>query len=381
VVQSVLYTDSVSYLGGAEINLLTTMAFLDRERYSPVLATCPGDLSVRARKQGELIYHNAFPWLSRRRPWVYANSIWQLMNVIRRERISIVHTNCPHTLPYAMQACYLVQIPYVSHLHDLRHSWFEPKKILALNRARYVIAVSRAVADRFAEAGVQESRIRVIYNPFDLDRFELEPLDSERVLRERLGIPKCAFAVGIVGQVLAAKGHEELVLAAPQVVSDVPNAHFVVAGGAFDDESKAFKSHLCHLIDHLGLNERFHFVGFRDDIPAVMKLLDVLVVPSWTEGFGRVVVEGLAAGCPVVGTSVGGIPEIIEDGTNGLLVPPQDVESLAMAIAQVAQGADLQAQFRRMGPKTAKRFGARHHANEVQALYDSVLKGNMRGVV
>jgi len=349
------------------------MTYLDRERYSPCLVTRPGDLEDHARRHEIPVYFNDFPWFSRRRPWLYANSIRQLMRVMRRENVKLVHTNCPHALPYVMLACRLLRTPYVSHIHDFRYAWFEASRLRALNRAEAVIPVSRAVAGTFAEAGVSESRMRVIYNPFDLGLYERAPQESGRDPRTSIGLPEDSFAVGIVGQILDMKGHEDLVLASPDVVSKVPDAHFVVVGEAFTPETKAFKSKLDRLIGQFGLTDRFHFTGFRSDVPEVMKWLDVLVVPSWREPFGRVVVEGMAAGCPVIGTRAGGIPEIIEHMKDGLLVPPKDVRMLGETIVQVARDAQLRERLRRAGPESAKRFSTEQHVDHIQALYDSVL--------
>jgi glycosyltransferase involved in cell wall biosynthesis len=361
-------------LGGAEISLLLLMESLDRERYIPCLVTsADGDLAARARDLRVPVHVQDFPWLSRRRPWVYAGSIWRLWNTIRRQRISLVHTNCPRSLRHVGRASQWARVPYVSHVRDFRHDWFQAGRLASLNRAECIIANSQAIAAACIKEGVEKARVRVIYNPFDTARFVGEPAASGSRLRFALGIPSAAFVVGIVGQIQTDKGHEELVRAAPQVLAQVPEAHFIVAGGAFTDECLDFQSHLHRLIGELGTADRFHFVGFREDVPAVLKSLDVLAVPSWREPFGRVVVEGLAAGVPVVGTRAGGIPEILQDSVNGLLVPPRDVGLLAAALIRLAQDRDLGARFSTKGPETARRFDVKRHVDQIQEIYDSVL--------
>jgi glycosyltransferase involved in cell wall biosynthesis len=380
VTRTVLYVDSVPYLGGAEISLLLLMGCLDPNRYVPYLVTSEeAELARHARDQGVEVLLQRFPWLSRRRPWIYAGSVWRLWHTIRQRCVSLVHTNCPHSLRHVRQACRWSGVPYVTHVRDLRHAWFQPGQLARLNRARWVIANSQAIAKAFAAEGVQPNRVRVVYNPFDIARFQREPSASGLEVRASLGIPSDAFVIGIVGQIQAIKGHEELIRGAPQVLSQVSNARFLVAGAAFTEGCRAFQSHLYRLITHLGLTARFHFVGFRNDTPALLKSLDVLAAPSWSEPFGRVVVEGLAAGLPVVGTRAGGIPEIIEDGVDGLLVPSRDPDALAAAIVRLARDSRLRATLSERGPGTARRFDVKHHVDQVQALYDSVLTGTGPG--
>jgi len=157
------------------------------------------------------------------------------------------------------------------------------------------------------------------------------------------------------------------------VINRVPKAHFVVAGRASGVESQQFQNRLLQSIKNRGLEGRFHFLGFRSDIPSIMKSLDILVMPSWKEPFGRVVVEGQAAGCPVIGTNAGGIPEIIQDGVNGLLIPPKDPSSLAQAIIRLSLDATLRDRLGQAGLRSAQRFDVRQHVELIQKLYDAIL--------
>jgi glycosyltransferase involved in cell wall biosynthesis len=371
----VLFVDTPVWLGGAEISILALMTHLDASRYVPHLLTSgDGAFPDQARRSGIGVSTQDFPWFSRRRPWRYVLGVLHLAQLVRRHDIELVHTNCDHSLPYVMRASQLARVPYVSHVRDLVREWFRPDKLAALNRARLVIANSNAVAEACADRGVARDRIEVVYNPIDTDRFSQKHVASGEALRTDFDIPRDALAVGLVGQVEPLKGHEDLILAAPHVLSQVPNAHFVIAGGVFTSEMRAFQAHLRALVEETGIAESFHFLGFRDDVPAVMRALDILTVPSHTEAFGRVVVEGLAAGCALIASNVGGIPEIVTPGVDGLLVPPRDVESLSTAIIQLARDRDLRAKLRSAAPKTATRFNTRYHVAQIQALYDSVLR-------
>ena len=250
-----------------------------------------------------------------------------------------------------------------------------PQHLGALNRARRVVANSKAVANVFAESGVSTELIEVIYSPIDVESFAATGKEAREILRTEWSITQDVFLIGIVGQIQDSKGHEELVQAAPVVISRVPRTNFVVVGSAFTDASRSFLAQLKRLIDELGLSGYFRFTGFRDDIPAVMRALDLLVVPSRIEPFRRVVVEGLAAGLPVIGTRVGGIPEILEDGENGVLVPHQLPEALAEAIVRLARDSNLRVTLAQRGPQSAQRFSVERHVAQVQTLYGSILGG------
>jgi glycosyltransferase involved in cell wall biosynthesis len=104
-----------------------------------------------------------------------------------------------------------------------------------------------------------------------------------------------------------------------------------------------------------------------------MKAFDILVVPSVDEAFGRVVVEGMAAGCPVIASRVGGIPEIITQGQDGIMIPPKDTSSLVEAMLHLTRDAELRSRLTEEGRHTAQRFTAHRHASQIQAIYDDIL--------
>jgi hypothetical protein len=109
---AILYVDSVPYLGGAEISLLTLAAGLNSELYAPhLVTTVDGPLAQRAEMLGIPVYFQTFPWLSRRRPWIYAGSIWQLVRTIRCHEVRLMHTNGPHCLPHVRAASWLTGVP------------------------------------------------------------------------------------------------------------------------------------------------------------------------------------------------------------------------------------------------------------------------------
>jgi glycosyltransferase involved in cell wall biosynthesis len=375
VPKEVLYVDTPNYVGGAEISLLSLIEGLDPARYIPhLLASGDGALVTRARGAGISTLNQEFPWFSRRHPWRYLCSIVHLVQTIHSRGINLIHTNCDHSLGYVMRASWLTGVPYVSHVRDFTRTWFEPEKLVALNRSSRVIAVSQSVARACVEGGVEPDRVLVVYNPIDVDAFQTACSTSRVKVRKEFGIPTGALVVGIVGLVQPLKGHMEFVEASLRLAMALPGAHFLLVGEPPPGEAyDIFLNKLRERIADSGYEARFHSVGFRTDVPNVMKAIDILAVPSWMEPFGRVAVEGMAAGCAVVGTAAGGLPEIITDGIDGILVPPKDVDALTTALYRLAAQPDLRRVLTKEGACTARRFTAHRHAGQMQALYDSVL--------
>lgn len=369
-----LYVNTPGRLGGAEISLLILMSHLHQARYRPHLLTRrEGVLAVKTREQDIPVTIQDFPWFSKRRFWEYPLSIFELTRTIEHQDIELVHTNCDHSLRYVMRACGLMGVPYVSHVRDFVRSWFQPDKVEALMRAERVIANSEAVVQACLGAGVERARVRVIYNPIETDAFQKVSRSTAAALREELGIPVQALVVGIVGQIQAMKGHQTFVDAALQFLGEEPDARFLVVGEPHGGANEHFLSRLKDAVKAAGQTETFCFTGFRDDIPAVMHAIDVLTVPSWNEPFGRVAVEGMAAGCAVVAADTGGLPEIVTDGLDGLLVPPKDVDALASALTRLARDSALRRRLSEGGHTSAERFAAAKHVQRVEAVYDAVL--------
>ena len=127
----------------------------------------------------------------------------------------------------------------------------------------------------------------------------------------------------------------------------------------------------------MGVSEKVRFLGWRDDIPEIMPVLDIFVLPSLNEGMGRVLVEAMAAGRPIVASKVGGIPDLISQGKNGLLVPPADPKALARGIALLIEDPDTRRQMGDNGRTMAARFGSNSMVQKIDRLYRELLRENM----
>jgi glycosyltransferase involved in cell wall biosynthesis len=188
-----------------------------------------------------------------------------------------------------------------------------------------VVSVSHAQAAKVRRAGVPESRLSVIHNAVDPDRFgDPDPRHQER-LRRLFRTPRSRI-VGAAGRLSPEKGFHVLIAAAERLLKQDPTLGFVVFGEG------ACRGALLRQINEAGLGGAFVLGGFRADLDRFIPHVDLMVLPSFTEGLPNVVLEAFAAGVPVVASAVGGTPEVVEDRVSGYLVPPGDVEVLATAI-------------------------------------------------
>jgi glycosyltransferase involved in cell wall biosynthesis len=190
-----------------------------------------------------------------------------------------------------------------------------------------LIVVSKAIERKIADEGRLGAPVSLIYNGVDLERYNhQQPCCT---LHEDYSIPEDAPIVGVVARLEAEKGHRTLVDAWPDVLARVPNAWLLIIGEGSERNSLEAEA------EALGVSEHIVFTGRREDVPAVTAALDVAVLPSYREAQGLSVLEAMALNRPVVASDVGGIPEMIEDGATGLLVPPGDCQALAGAIVRL----------------------------------------------
>jgi glycosyltransferase involved in cell wall biosynthesis len=160
------------------------------------------------------------------------------------------------------------------------------------------------------------------------------------------------------------KGHADLIAAVRPMMIDRPHLHVVIAGegGEFD--------RLKSMIDGFGLSHRIHLLGFRKDINNVLRGCDLFVLPTHQEALGQAFIEAMAMGLPVIGTHVDGVPELIDSGVNGLLVPAQDINALRGALTRLVDDAPLRVRFGLAGRiKTDSNFTVESMANETIELY------------
>ncbi len=301
-----------------------------------------------------------------------------LYRLIRREQPHIVHTHAAKPGVLGRLAARLAGAPIVVHTFHghILHGYYRPlisrllrwmERLLARGSDR-IIAVSEQVKQdlvryRVAPAG----KISVIPLGFDLEPF-LDSAQHRGALFRELGLTNGARLVGIVGRIFPIKNHQLFLEAAARVAAEEPHARFLVVGDGILREAMEACAR------GLAIADRVTFTGWRRDLPRIYPDLDVLVVSSRNEGTPVSAIEAMAAGCPVVATRVGGLPDLIDDGKTGHLVPSEDAGALAAAILRVLrdrEAARTVAQAAR--EQVSRRFLVRRLTGDMERLYEELL--------
>ncbi|HEX7951129.1 MAG TPA: glycosyltransferase [Candidatus Limnocylindrales bacterium] len=280
------------------------------------------------------------------------------------------------------------QRPYVVNtVHSSRVRAEEDRALLRrlTPKMDHLIAVSRAIVRKLEDEGRVGAPVSLIYNGVDMQRYDHQ--EACCTLREEFGIPERAPIVGVVARLEPEKGHPTLLEAWPHVLASVTDAHLLVVGeGSRRGELEAQAASLgllgsdpAHPSSALG--RRVVFTGRRDDVPAVTAALDVAVLPSYREAQGLSILEAMALSRPVVASAVGGIPEVIEDGRSGLLVPPHDRDALARAITRLLLDHPYADLLGRAGRELAhERFCAELMVRAIESIYDESVAEEARRI-
>ncbi len=355
-VRLLLVVDSLE-VGGAERQVVDLAVALGRKGYGVTVAcSVAGSLSGALEEAGIPVRPLLKRLAKRRLSLAYA---WRLRWLLRRERFDLVHAHIYASVVAAAISTLRTDVPLVITEHteaswqDWRARWVSR---WVYRRVERIIAVSTPIRRRLIERdGVHPDLITIIPNA--VVSASGSPADAQlpAELRERP-------LVGVVARLQPEKGVANFLKAAARLAPQFPEAHFVVAGDG------PLRQELAALAEDLGLGERVHFLGFRSDASALMRSVDVLVVPSVTEGSPLVTLEAMAAGVPVVASAVGGIPDQIRHGKEGLLIPPGDTDALGDALLALLRDPD---RARRLGEAGRQRATSRFsHATMVRQIED-----------
>ena len=314
----------------------------------------------------------------------------RLARYIKRHRIQIVHTYNFYANVFAIPAARLAGVPViVASIRDNGDPWTPMQRRLQRLVCRLSDCVlTNAEANRrsLIAAGYDAKRIEVIRNGIDVDRPARQ--DGASSVRTELGLPPGAPLVVLVARLNRLKGVEYFLDAAAVVARRVPEARFlivgdtaIVANGTMTVDS-AYRRMLEGYAARLGLGDRVVFVGLRVDVSRLLSEASVSVLPSLSEGMSNVLLESMAAGVPVVATTVGGNPEVVEQGTTGFLVPARDGAALARAICLLLKDRALAARFGEAGRRrVARDFSLERMVRESEHLYEGLLERATRAAV
>jgi glycosyltransferase involved in cell wall biosynthesis len=321
-----------SAYGGGERYLELLFERLDRTQYRPLLI-CPEPGSFVGRMEARGVETH----LVHLAPLFNPFALWRLTRLLVQERVTILQTHGARANFYGRIAGRLAGVPVIiSTVHNSLKDyevrpftrWFYAVALrLTLSLVQRIICVSDATRrDVIDECPAAGAKVQTVHNGMDPSAF---PSHQDRqAIRLKLGIAQGPVLVTI-GRLTEQKGHRYLLQALPGLLNTWPQLCCLFVGEGELQEA------LQRMATELGVERACRFVGVRADIADILASADLFVLPSLSEGFPFVLLEALAMGCPVVASRVNGIPELIEDGKTGLLVPARDLQALALAIQEL----------------------------------------------
>lgn len=302
-----------------------------------------------------------------------------LLRAARRFGAQLLHSNTPRAGLIAGIAARLGGPPVVVRAHEAlpESPLGRTIRFALVHSAAEVVTVSQDTARRFNE-GLERPLASAVYNSFDRDRFDPERVAPAPV-REELGIDPDAALLGQVAQVTPWKGQDTAIRALAKLRLDGLDAHLLLvgdvafAGRTVRYDNQGFLRSLHRLVDELDMRAAVHFLGRRDDVPGLLRALDLSLLPSWDEPFANVMLESMAMRTPLLVTAVGGGPELVEDGVSGRLLPPKQPELWAAAARELLTDPERLARMGRRAREATERFNDEAHAREMLRVYRRVL--------
>jgi len=387
--QRILFFNAQHGFGGCTSVHLAIMKHLDRSRYQVFVAThtpLAGDRFGEARDATRinltLPQIQGSMWQRITSSWKTFVSLLYLVWYIRLRRVHLLHTTeKPRDSFYGLLVARAGGCKHILHAH-LGYFHLNPSRPVrfALRHTDRIVTVSEHCRRTFLAAGYAPSHVSAVLNSVDTERFRptVDPLD----LRSLLHLPSSSKLIGIIGRIYEGKGQGDLVEAMADVVSHIPDAHLVIVGsddmrgmGESTDSTHSYSDDLRARAVVLGIQDHVHFVPWRTDTERVFKGFDVAVNASFEEPFGLVVVEAMGVGVPLVATAAGGIPEIVTNENDALLVSPHAPNELACAIRRILEDKDLASRLTQNARATVEtRFAEASTADQMQQVYTEVLR-------
>lgn len=377
----ILYIEDAYHLGGDSKTSLSLLERLDHSRFEVTLVTSdaggvyqraltttgldhvPVRFGVRA---GYLEHQGPLMRLLSRTEGVvrmFALASRLLWLVLHRGIDVIMSRDRTRSCLLAAVLSSLTRRPHVFYPGCHFHPWTGRLRRWVARHARLVVGNSGFTTASYVAAGVDPDRAVTVYNSIDPAPFLA---DGDRRFRATAGIPKEAFVFGWLGSWLDVKGVYDVIEAFALVNGDHPEAHLLLVGGGNSSRGRS-------LIKGLGIAGRTHVMPFQVDVAAAYRAIDVFLMASWDEPFGRVTIEAMAAGLPVIGTDSGATPEVVVNGETGMLVPPRSPARLAEAMAWILEHPQAWKDWGSRGRRRVlARFVEERRTREIEALLEGV---------
>jgi glycosyltransferase involved in cell wall biosynthesis len=379
--------------GGSAENTFLTVRGLDKDRYDVVLvkgASPPGNpedpeaaaiqANMTAAREHQVRLIGLRHLVRNLKPFSDIIAFFSLLNIIWREKPHIVHTHTSKAGILGRWAAWFCRVPIIVHTPHGHVFWgyfnrWQTRMFILFERwtARITNAIvtltPQEKEDHLRFRIAPEEKFAVIHSGVDLRTFRAD-LYQPSETKALLGIPPEMTVVGTVGRLTAVKGQEVLIRAASELIRQGEKIFLVLLG---DGE---LRRDLEELRLRLDIAEYVRFLGWRPDVARIMAVCDIFCLPSRNEGMGKVLVEAMAMGKPIIASSIGGIPDIVRSGENGILVPVGDAAAWAEAIARLCRDPEKRRRMGDAGMQMAPRYSSEEMIKKIDQLYGKLLNEN-----
>jgi glycosyltransferase involved in cell wall biosynthesis len=360
----ILHTEASDGWGGQEIRIMSEMLGLRQRGYTVILAA-PAHSRIYERALREDI--EAYPVGMNKSSFISA--VWRVAGIIRDREVSIINTHSSRDSWIGSMAARISGIPVIRTRHiSSKLNGNILTKIVYNQLADAIITTGVFIKDQLIrEVNANPDKVFSIPTGMDVERFERA--DGNPV-RRSLGIGQDEKVLGVAAVLRGWKGHDFVIKAMPDILSEFPGTRLVIAGDG------PMRGYIETVVKDLGLEQKVMLLGHRDDIARVIKSFDISVLASYaSEGVPQFLIQSMAAGKPIIGARTGGIPEVVLHGVNGLVVEPRNPAAIATAAKELLGDPERMRHMGEAGHRLmVERYTRERMLDELEALYSRLLK-------
>lgn len=373
--KNILYVENSSKIGGANRSLLLILDHLDREQFTPFVV-CPEEGPMIKELEQRGLRWQIIPKLPLNRYWPFPffSVVRQYREIFHRENIDLIHVNDPAAYLWVGYAIKRKKITTICHVRFP----FSEKGLAYL--ARYVRSPDLFIYNShymektlapLAEKYMPQARRTTLYNAVDTDVFRPLPPDLE--LKKSFGIPQDAPVVGILANFTPVKDHETFLEAAALISRKRSDVYFLLAGEDVLGTGERSRF-LLNKAKKLGISEKCKFIGFYQDVPKLLSIIDVVCSTSREEAFGRSIAEAISCGKAVVVSNVGGLPEVVNGFRWGWVVDAGDINGFMEICIRFLDHHKIGSFENTCLSFSKNKYGVKSHIDKIYKLYSSTSK-------
>lgn len=368
--KNILEINVTSALGGGPEHMYSLVKGLDKKKYR-IIAACPDDGPYFQRLRDLGIEAINLPIRS-----LHLEVLLKLVRIVRKFKIGLIHSHGKGAGIYSRPVGAITRTPVIHTFHGIHYGAYNPllKKFYFLierflaSLTYKAINLSESEQKEGLRLGIiDRGKSRVIYSGIDLNKFDNVKINLARE-RKKLGLQGRNIVVGNVARFNFQKGHQYLIKAIPYVLKKHPRTKFLLVG---DGE---LRGKMESLVEELGIKDNVIFTGFRENVPKILKIMDIFILPSLWEGLPIVLLEAMASKKPIVATDVIGNKEVVVDGETGFLVPSKDPKKLAERIIALIENKPLRKKFGENGRRRVEEiYSLNRMVKETEEVYHEAL--------